>query len=443
MEFVLQKILLLLLMNLATFSSLCSQALWECNDNLLTLVGSNLGIHVSSMYDSSIEIEEIILNLSQGSIPVATNAVGYRKKEDAIYGIKYENNQQILFKMTVSGELTDLYFFSDDEIISPLAGCMSSDDDHLLILTAGDNILVSIDLQDGFYTQSSSVVEGLNNYALFDIAINPMNGLLYGIAIATDGSPEFYVATIDPSSGQLLEINEFINHESMLSLPSVAITSNEILIAYNMGQEDVLVYYHIPTKTIINFITDMLPYFEDEFGNGADGCSCLSGIVKLQKFYSQDTITQCRKVSLTYRILNYDIDNTDNYFLITDTLASGLNIDEIIYNNSEYDINIESDSIINISRRNGLKYGLDSIVFLVSANENTLAMSFESQAVLYNCMDVGNDCSQIVTKSDDPKYPDEENNPTSLTVSGTSDESPPQINNLFYKCADSVVQPIE
>lgn len=421
------------------FTSLYSQELWECNDNLMTLVGNRLGIHTSSMYATSIEIEDTILNLGLGSFPLVTNAIGYRKKEDAIYGIKYENNQQILFKKTANGELTDLHIFSDDEIELPLAGCMSSDDDHLLILTAGENTLVSIGLEDEAYTQNSVLIEGLNNYSLLDIAVNPMNGLVYGIAIKGGEPPEYYVATIDPFVGELLGINEFINYESIATFPSISITSNEMLIAYNIGLEDILVYYHIPSKTITNFIVDPLEVFHDLGGYGTDGCSCSSGTIKLQKFYSQDTIEKCKKERLTYRILNYDIGSTANSFLITDTLPKELVIEEILYSNSEYNVDLESDSIINIRSQYGLKYGLDSIVFLVSVDESSPFMIFESQAVLYNCVDVGIDCSQIVTKSDDPKYPNEENDPTLLVISDIIDESPPQIDTLFYKCTDSVV----
>jgi len=439
MKFILQKLYIFLLLKLGIFSSLFSQELWNCNDNLLTLVGNNLGIHVSSISNTSIEIEETILDLGLGSSPIYTNAIGYRKKEDAIYGIKYENNQQILFKITVYGELTDLHVFSDDEIELPLAGCMSSDDDHLLILTTVKNVLVSIDLRDGSFTQSRVLIEELNNYALLDVATNPMNGLVYGIAIVGVEPPEYHVATIDPFSGKLLEINEFINHESVISFASIGITTNEILIAHNVGTEDILAYYHIPSKKITNIIEETLPIFEDLLDYGADGCSCLSGALKLQKFYSQDTISRCRNERLTYRVLNYDIDNTDIGFLITDTLSEDLIIKEILYSDPEYIINIETENIINISNQNGLKYGLDSIVFLVSVNENSTASSFESQAVLYNCMGNINDCSQIVTRSDDPIYPNEKNDPTLLTISDIHDESRPQIDSLIYICRDSII----
>ncbi len=405
----------------------------------MTLVGNHLGIHASSMYNTSIEMRDTILDLGFGSSAAYTNAIGYRKKEDAIYGIKYANGEQILFRMTDEDELTDLHIFSDDEIMGPLAGCMSSDDDHLLILTLDEKVLVSIDLEDGSYMQSRFLVEGLDDYAVLDIATNPMNGLVYGIAIKPGEPAEYKVATIDPISGELLEMNEFINHESAVSFPSIGITSNEILIAYNMGSEDILAYYHIPSKTVTNLIEETLPIFDNLLDAGADGCSCLSGTIKLQKFYSKDTIGKCKNESLTYRILNYDIENTDRGFLITDTLSNALTIEGILYSNSAYDINIESDSIVNISSQNGLIYGLDSVVFVVSVDENSPAISFESQAVLYNCMDVATDCSQIVTKSDDPKYPNEENDPTLLTISDILDETPPQIDSLFYKCPDSII----
>ena len=437
----LQKTYVFIFFSLGIFSSLFSQRLWNCDDNLLTLVGNHLGVHASSMYNAGIEIEATILDLGLGGAPVYTNAIGYRKKEDAIYGIKYENNQQILFKKTAFGELTDLLVFSgDDEISLPLAGCMSSDDNHLLILTAGENILVSIDLEDGSYTQSSVLIEELDNYySLLDIATNPMDGLVYGLTRMGGASTAYNVVTIDPVTGQLLEINEFINHESDFTFPSIGINSNEILIAHNIGAEDILAYYHIPSKTVTNLIEEPLPIFDDLLDYGADGCSCLSGTIKLQKYYSKDTITRCREEYLTYRILNYDIDQTDVGFLITDTLAEELIIEEIWYNNSQYNIEIEPGNIINISSQNGLKFGLDSIVFVVSVDENAPALTFESQAVLYNCVNVDNDCSQIVTKSDDPKYPNEENDPTLLTVSDIIDETRPLIDSLFYKCADSMI----
>jgi gliding motility-associated-like protein len=434
-----EKTCFFVLINIVLFSPLYSQKLWECNDNLMTLVGNRLGVHTSSIDDTIIEIKDTILNLGLGSFPLYTNAIGYRKKEDAIFGIKYENNQQILFKKTIYGELTDLYFFSDNEIEFPLAGCMSLDDNHLLILTAGENTLVSIGLEDGAYTQNILSVGGLEEYALLDIAVNPMNGLIYGIAVKGGEPPEYCVATIDPLVGELLEINDFIDYESIATFPSISVTSNEMLVAYNMGLEDILVHYHIPSKTITNSIVDTLEVFHDLGGYGTDGCSCSSGTIKLQKFYSQDTIEKCKNERLTYRILNYDISSTDNSFLITDTLPKELVIEEMLFSSSDYNIDIESDSIINIWGQDGLKYGLDSIVFLVSVDESSPFMVFESQAVLYNCEDFGLDCSQVVTKSDDPKYPNEENDATLLVISDIIDGSPPQIDTIFYKCPDSVI----
>jgi gliding motility-associated-like protein len=406
----------------------------------MTLAGNQLGIHSTSIYNSSIEIEDKPLDLGLGNTPLTTNAIGYRKRENAIYGIKYQNNQQILFRKSIDGELTDLHAFSDDEINSPLAGCMSSDDDHLLIFTTGEHALVSIGLKDSSYTYTSVLVEGLENYGLLDIAVNPMNGLVYGIATKGRDPTTFKVATIDPSTGQLLELSEFIDPRPLGTFPSIAITSNEILIAYNYNSiaEDILAYYHIPSKTIVNVIEETLPIFEDLGDYGMDGCSCLSGTIKVQKYFSQDTITSCRNERLTYRILNYDIDNTNKGFLITDTFPEELNIEEVLFSNSVYDINIESDSIINISSPNGLKYGLDSIVFVVSVQDST-TKSFESQAVLYNCWDVTNDCTQVITRSDDPKYPNEENDPTGLTISSGFEASPPEVDSVFYKCPDSII----
>lgn len=419
----------------ATLGPFCAtaQVLWTCNDNLITLAKNTLFIHRSDYESGDITLDAIEV----GPIGDNTNAIGYRKSDNAIYGIcRVGSTDRSLFRLSNTGEVS--YLLTEDWVkennLGSVAACMMPDDRHFL-LYRGDH-LSWIDLEAPSAPPRIVPIDPeLMDAEIVDIAIDPVTELLYGFDYGFNFENASFVI-IDPQDGRLVDRISIPNLSGGDGFPAIAINSDRMLIGFdpNVGDASILLYYHIPSGTFLNRIDQQVPLGEFDSG-GVDGCSC-SNSVSLERYYSRDTTFQCATLLLTLRSLNFNAQTAPGSYLLTDSLPIGFSYEEVVYNGGNYIIEGLGTRQLRVPAYANT-FGLDSIVLRVGVEEQAPLGESSSSGALFLLNPVSGNYEELLTYSDNPTTITANQDPTSIYVQART--GAPSIVTEFFKCPDSTV----
>ena len=260
---------------------------------------------------SNVEFRSINPNLG-----LELNAIGYRSTDNFIYCIAPATRQ--LVRLDASGSAELLANLSLDPAYSYFAGDVTPDGRFMVVigtgtLFTGQNVaaeMARINLESGNYEVMR--VPMITNALIFDIAFNPISGLLYGY-----DSNGFRLVRIDDNSGAVSF--PFPPSSAPGITGSIFFDAFGNLFAYGSAgvfSQTQNRLYQIDTQT---GASELLTTGESV--EASDGCSC-PYTVQLTKTVNRPQAFPCSEIEYTFTIANTS-GRTQTDLLLEDALPTG------------------------------------------------------------------------------------------------------------------------
>lgn len=231
-----------------------------------------------------------------GSMRIDINAIGYRNQENLIYGVN--PNTHLLYRVDAVGSVETLTQLPLDSRLSYFAGDISPDG-RFLILIGGSSAsiinrdveLVKVDLTLPGYPVERIDMQGPNS-RIYDIAFNPLTGILYGF----DSNNERLVR-IDENTAEVFA--DFAATTNVDNAGSLFFDAFGNLYAYGgpfLSPQNR--FYEVNTETGEFTVLARGPDAE-----GTDACSC-PYTVEMKKTVDVEWTYPCKEIVYSFIIAN-------------------------------------------------------------------------------------------------------------------------------------------
>jgi gliding motility-associated-like protein len=345
---------------------------------------------------------------------------GYRWKDSTFYGtILYQAINSIDFFVLDKSGVFSLSEVTDPELEDGsrlLAGCVSNDQQHLIIIENRKippiqgggydptlpNLLHKINLETGNYEFDETILlQGMANSDTIgivstDIAVDPVSGLAYSF----DGFSKRLV-TIDLETGMVdntsYPIIDFdATYDSKTPRGLFFDAFNRLYgIAhdmYNQSSGSYLFEFDKSTGTIAHVYPFTPP---SDTAKIYDGCSCPM-TVALEKELRQEELRQCQTTEAVIKVAFM------NQFILAspvnfrDSFPLGVEVQEVLYNPYGGNISGIGSNVLDIKNLQP-KLGVDSIIVRLSVSEQMTGGDYTCQASLYdvNLSEMGDERTAI------------------------------------------------
>ncbi|MFK7809929.1 MAG: hypothetical protein AB8F74_19145 [Saprospiraceae bacterium] len=253
-----------------------------------------------------------VANLSDVGInPI--NSIAYNLQDGFIYGIRHNSAPYTLYRIDFNGNVEVLGNISGLAWQNE-AGAMDASGNYYL--TGSSQNLYRVDIN----TLSATLVGSLG-FSMSDIAVNPVDGMLYGWSNTTN---QLY--QIDPSNANTTAIGAV--NPDFNTMGAVYFNTQNELIAY--GDDLRVTSSNQETLMKVDITTGVItPLGIGPSTSANDGCSCAYG-VELTKA-ALDTICPGSTLTYTFEIFNRT-GNVLNTIAFRDTLTNGLTWSSNVYN---------------------------------------------------------------------------------------------------------------
>ncbi len=317
------------------------------------------------------------------------NAMGYRITDNLLYMIEDDNKDNFgLIRTGSDGVFHELRDLPELEgIVAYQAGACTPDGRYLVVArtprgrtfvpgvgffeeSAFNDALFFIDLTDPAYPVRELALRN-DRFIFADMAFDPFTGFLYAY---------------DQAEQRLIQINIDDGTTTAVGAPDQPATVMGSMFfdaagrLYGYGDHTETAALDQSTLFSINKSTGLVsPLVDSEPADASDGCSC-PYTVDLLKSVTPGRALACQDVTYTFTVSNASAIARQGLTL-TDTLAAGLRIKEIIDNPFGGSVNISDDGRIISIENMVVPLGLDSLSILVEIDQGVSGF-LENQAVL-------------------------------------------------------------
>ena len=338
---------------------LCQPTPFVCKGQLFLALTSPNAYSLSTI-EVDPKNEQVSLKAISNNISVNVNAIGFRQKDNLIYG--WDHTNSYLFRVDANGVAELLKYIPLNDELRYFGGDLTPNGRFLVLVGGGagpdifnDTELVVIDLESPDFEVDYIPLHGAFTRT-YDIAFDPHSLLLYGFDAILHRMVIF-----DVNTGLIL--TPFSPDDNVNFIGALFFDPFGNLYGYgNRSGENKNTFFSFD-KT-----TGHAKFFaEGPEAFGTDGCSCIHTI-DIQKIVTPESTVACSSVRYSFIIVN-NSGRTVNGAELVDQLPAGFTISSILRN--PYGGAIESGEGTNLLwiKNMAITQGLDTLTIEVNVNE--------------------------------------------------------------------------